>query len=68
MRRIFNFAVAGYANEVGEAFRVLVPVSVVRASYGVASGYVLSDAIHKYFKTSQVCFLNSLCPFFCDKK
>ncbi|XP_033113505.1 mitochondrial fission process protein 1-like isoform X4 [Anneissia japonica] len=36
-----------YANEVGEAFRALVPVSVVRASYLVASGYVVADAAHK---------------------
>ncbi len=31
----------GYANEVGEAFRALVHVNWVRASYGVASLYVL---------------------------
>lgn len=37
----------GYANEVGEAFRVLVPASVVRFSYVVASGYVVADSFHK---------------------
>uniref|UniRef100_A0A8C6AZT1 Mitochondrial fission process protein 1 n=2 Tax=Odontoceti TaxID=9722 RepID=A0A8C6AZT1_MONMO len=37
----------GYANEVGEAFRSLVPVSVVWLSYGVSSSYVLADAIDK---------------------
>ena len=34
----------GYANEVGEAFRPLVPRAAVNASYGVASAYVLADA------------------------
>ncbi|KAM6241892.1 mitochondrial fission process protein 1 isoform 2-T2 [Spheniscus humboldti] len=37
----------GYANEVGESFRPLVPVPVVWASYGVASAYVTADAIDK---------------------
>lgn len=37
----------GYANEVGESFRAQVPVSAVRLSYVVASGYVVADAIHK---------------------
>ncbi|XP_014467556.1 PREDICTED: mitochondrial fission process protein 1 [Dinoponera quadriceps] len=37
----------GYANEVGEAFRSLVPKSVVWASYVVSSGYVLADTTHK---------------------
>ncbi|XP_064889327.1 mitochondrial fission process protein 1 isoform X2 [Columba livia] len=37
----------GYANEVGESFRPLVPVSVVWASYGVATAYVTADAIDK---------------------
>jgi hypothetical protein len=31
----------GYANEVGEAFRALIHVNWVRATYGVASIYVL---------------------------
>uniref|UniRef100_A0A8C5SZS0 Mitochondrial fission process protein 1 n=1 Tax=Laticauda laticaudata TaxID=8630 RepID=A0A8C5SZS0_LATLA len=39
--------VAGYANEVGESFRALVPVSVVWASYGVATTYVTADAVDK---------------------
>lgn len=34
----------GYANEVGEAFRPLVPRWVVAASYGVAGAYVSADA------------------------
>ncbi|XP_075289633.1 mitochondrial fission process protein 1 [Opisthocomus hoazin] len=37
----------GYANEVGESFRALVPVRVVWASYGVATAYVTADAIDK---------------------
>ncbi|XP_011684660.1 PREDICTED: mitochondrial fission process protein 1 [Wasmannia auropunctata] len=37
----------GYANEVGEAFRSLVPKSVVWFSYAVSSGYVLADTVHK---------------------
>ncbi|XP_057602239.1 mitochondrial fission process protein 1 isoform X1 [Hippopotamus amphibius kiboko] len=36
-----------YANEVGEAFRSLVPAAVVWLSYGVSSSYVLADAIDK---------------------
>lgn len=38
---------AGYANEVGEAFRAQVHVRLVHASYLVASGYVVADALHK---------------------
>ncbi|XP_039628195.1 mitochondrial fission process protein 1 [Polypterus senegalus] len=37
----------GYANEVGEAFRALVPVGLVWATYGVATAYVTADAIDK---------------------
>ncbi|OCU01608.1 hypothetical protein XELAEV_18007400mg [Xenopus laevis] len=37
----------GYANEVGEAFRALVPKAVVWASYGVATAYVTADAADK---------------------
>ncbi|CAL8319973.1 unnamed protein product [Lota lota] len=37
----------GYANEVGEAFRALVPVSMVWATYGVATVYVTADAVDK---------------------
>ena len=40
----------GYANEVGEAFRALVHVNWVRASYGVASLYVLADTRDKALK------------------
>ena len=38
---------AGYANEVGEAFRPLVPGWCVPASYGVAITYVVADTIDK---------------------
>ena len=45
---------SGYANEVGEAFRAQVRVNVVRASYGVASAYVIADAVHKGGQAAQV--------------
>lgn len=44
----------GYANEVGEAFRSMVPATVVWLSYGVSSSYVLADAIDKGQKARQV--------------
>ncbi|EDV95412.1 mitochondrial fission process protein 1 [Drosophila grimshawi] len=37
----------GYSNEVGEAFRPLVPKSIVAASYGMAIGYVCTDTFDK---------------------
>ncbi|GAB6029299.1 Mitochondrial fission process protein 1 [Chamberlinius hualienensis] len=40
----------GYANEVGEAFRSLVPLSLVRLSYAIASGYVVADTVDKALK------------------
>ena len=45
---------AGYANEVGEAFRALVPVSMVWASYAVATVYVTADAVDKGKKAAAV--------------
>lgn len=44
----------GYANEVGEAFRSLVPKAVVWLSYGVSSSYVLADAKDKGKKAGEV--------------
>lgn len=44
----------GYANEVGEAFRSLVHVNLVRLSYGVATSYVIADAIHKGVEANEV--------------
>uniref|UniRef100_A0A5F9CZW6 Mitochondrial fission process protein 1 n=1 Tax=Oryctolagus cuniculus TaxID=9986 RepID=A0A5F9CZW6_RABIT len=44
----------GYANEVGEAFRSLVPAAVVWLSYGVSSSYVLADAVDKGRKAGEV--------------
>eukprot|EP00126_Sphaerothecum_destruens_P005752 Sdes_comp19020_c0_seq2m9570 len=38
---------AGYANEVGESFKHMIPKSVYLASYAVSSSYVLGDAFHK---------------------
>uniref|UniRef100_A0A8C5PGR6 Mitochondrial fission process protein 1 n=1 Tax=Leptobrachium leishanense TaxID=445787 RepID=A0A8C5PGR6_9ANUR len=43
----------GYANEVGESFRALVPKSIVWASYGVATAYVTADAADKGKKASK---------------
>ncbi|XP_053972510.1 mitochondrial fission process protein 1 [Hylaeus volcanicus] len=40
----------GYTNEVGEAFRPIIPRSVVWLSYLVASGYVVADTVHKGIK------------------
>ncbi|XP_071499773.1 mitochondrial fission process protein 1-like [Diadema antillarum] len=37
----------GYANEVGESFRALIPKAAVWATYAIASAYVLADARHK---------------------
>ncbi|CAJ0961657.1 unnamed protein product [Ranitomeya imitator] len=43
----------GYANEVGESFRALVPKSLVWATYGVATAYVTADAADKGRKAAQ---------------
>lgn len=43
----------GYANEVGEAFRHLIPKAVVWASYGVSSTYCLADATDKSYRVYQ---------------
>nr|XP_044988727.1 mitochondrial fission process protein 1 isoform X1 [Jaculus jaculus] len=43
----------GYANEVGEAFRSLVPAAVVWLSYGVSGSYVVADAIDKGKKAGE---------------
>lgn len=44
----------GYSNEVGEAFRSIVPVSIVRATYVAAFGYVCADALDKSRKAHKV--------------
>lgn len=46
--------VAGYSNEVGESFRPVVPVKLVRATYGVAFAYVLADTVDKSWKMFRV--------------
>ena len=46
--------VLGYSNEVGESFRAIVHVNVVRASYLVAFGYVFADTFDKVKKTNKV--------------
>ncbi|BFZ04701.1 hypothetical protein BsWGS_07740 [Bradybaena similaris] len=48
----------GYANEVGESFRVVVPVSVVRFSYVVASAYVVADSLDKGYRMWKKPFLD----------
>ena len=45
--QVFFDYVPGYANEVGEAFRAVVHVNLVRFSYLVATAYVCSDALSK---------------------
>ncbi|WKY15993.1 hypothetical protein Q1695_001011 [Nippostrongylus brasiliensis] len=45
---------SGYANEIGEAFRSLIPVSAVRASYVVALGYACADALDKSNKAYKI--------------
>ncbi|RVE47907.1 hypothetical protein evm_007421 [Chilo suppressalis] len=40
----------GYANEVGEAFRPIIPGCLVRFSYGIAFSYVFGDTMDKGFK------------------
>uniref|UniRef100_A0A0B6Y8F5 Mitochondrial fission process protein 1 n=1 Tax=Arion vulgaris TaxID=1028688 RepID=A0A0B6Y8F5_9EUPU len=41
------FRYLGYANEVGESFRLLIPLSLVKLSYVVASCYVVADSVDK---------------------
>ncbi|XP_069817579.1 mitochondrial fission process protein 1 [Dendropsophus ebraccatus] len=43
----------GYANEVGESFRALIPKTLVWATYGVATAYVTADAADKGHKAAQ---------------
>eukprot|EP00469_Lotharella_globosa_P018801 CAMPEP_0167812988 /NCGR_PEP_ID=MMETSP0112_2-20121227/1583_1 /TAXON_ID=91324 /ORGANISM="Lotharella globosa, Strain CCCM811" /LENGTH=296 /DNA_ID=CAMNT_0007711979 /DNA_START=55 /DNA_END=945 /DNA_ORIENTATION=+ len=52
----------GYANEVGEAFRAFVGANGVLASYAVASGYVVSDAIYQSYKVSKSADANAMSP------
>ncbi|VDM62100.1 unnamed protein product [Angiostrongylus costaricensis] len=37
----------GYANEIGEAFRSMLPLAAVRATYVVSFGYACADALDK---------------------
>uniref|UniRef100_A0A0N5C7J9 Mitochondrial fission process protein 1 n=1 Tax=Strongyloides papillosus TaxID=174720 RepID=A0A0N5C7J9_STREA len=48
----------GYSNEVGEAFRALVHVNIVRLSYLVAFGYVAADTMDKGSKVAGKKFPN----------
>lgn len=36
---------SGYANEVGEAFRYMIPLRLVHLSYGISSAYVMSHSV-----------------------
>uniref|UniRef100_A0A8C7HQE7 Mitochondrial fission process protein 1 n=1 Tax=Oncorhynchus kisutch TaxID=8019 RepID=A0A8C7HQE7_ONCKI len=49
-----NLVLTGYANEVGEAFRALAPVSAVWATRAVATEYVSADALDKGKKAAVV--------------
>ncbi|XP_043501760.1 mitochondrial fission process protein 1 [Polistes fuscatus] len=44
----------GYANEVGEAFRHLIPKSIVWLSYIISSGYVLADTMDKGYRVYKI--------------
>lgn len=44
----------GYANEVGESFRPLIPRSIVHFSYAIAIVYVIGDCVDKTIKTYRV--------------
>ncbi len=59
---------AGYANEVGEAFRALVPVSLVWGSYAVATAYVTADAVDKGKKAAVVRYYWSDFHYYVMKK
>lgn len=48
--------IPGYANEVGEAFRFIIPGKYVRGSYIVAFSYVLGDTTDKALKMNKVHF------------
>ncbi|XP_063769458.1 mitochondrial fission process protein 1 [Pseudophryne corroboree] len=43
----------GYANEVGESFRALIPKALVWATYGIATAYVTADAVDKGQKAAE---------------
>lgn len=51
---ILFYSSVGYSNEVGESFRALVPVSLVWASYALATAYVSADAVDKGKKAAVV--------------
>ena len=52
---------SGYANEVGESFRPLVPKLFVNLSYGVAISYVLAECVDKSVRAFRVsCLMHSI--------
>mmetsp|Transcript_47664 Transcript_47664/g.58602 ORF Transcript_47664/g.58602 Transcript_47664/m.58602 type:complete len:168 (-) Transcript_47664:146-649(-) len=54
----------GYANEVGESFRPLIPKYIVNGSYAVAFGYVFADSMDKMYKANQ-CDLSGINKYKC---
>lgn len=44
----------GYTNELGESFRPLIPLWMVRATYGIAITYAVADTIDKARKSYHV--------------
>lgn len=54
---------AGYTNEIGESFRSLVPLNLVRLSYLIAGAYCVADTCDKTYKASQVSVKG--CILFC---
>ena len=64
----FRMNVAGYANEIGEAFKSHIPRAAYLGSYVVSSSYCLADSISKGLAVHRVSYLLSisfvplLCP------
>lgn len=50
--------VAGYANEVGEAFRSIIGTKWVNVTYGIATLYVLADTGHKSVESYKVSYIS----------
>ena len=52
-RDVLPLRLCGYANEVGESFRLITPPWFVRATYGVAFAYVLGDTTFSFWSAGQ---------------
>ncbi|KAK9876067.1 hypothetical protein WA026_011176 [Henosepilachna vigintioctopunctata] len=44
----------GYANEIGESFRAIIGKRWVNISYGIATLYVIADAVDKTYKSHKI--------------